>query len=219
MKTFYIFLLILAVPLISVFSQNLDISGKARVKVMEPASNSAKIVTREPDGTLSQLTENSATYTVGDFAQGGIIFWVSPDTKHGKVISLYDAGSTTWSNITNTQIGSTAQSLINGAGNSVAITLQDGHIVSAAEHCLKLSYSGYNDWYLPSLNEMGLVDSVKSVIDSSSTANGGESLSTSKLYWTSTEYSSTVYYYDFSLGFASLAVKSTNQLVRAIRSF
>jgi len=81
-------------------AQNLEIQGKAKITVMDPATASAQQVAREPDGTLSLMTSGTTTYTIGDFAQGGVVFWVSASGAHGKVVSIYNVVDVPWSNIT-----------------------------------------------------------------------------------------------------------------------
>ncbi|GLR18811.1 DUF1566 domain-containing protein [Portibacter lacus] len=103
------------------------------------------------------------------------------------MVSIYDIGLTSWSDITNVEIGATAQSNLNGAGNTVAIILQDGQKSSAAQHCNLLTYGGFDDWYLPSKEELKQVFQKKSEINPVATANGGEILGNS-WYWNSTEF-------------------------------
>ena len=171
-------------------AQNVEIEGKAKITVMDTATASAQQVAREPDGTLSLMAVSTPTYVIGDFVQGGVVFWVSASGAHAKVVSIYDVGTVPWSNITDTLIGASAQSDINGAGNTVAIMMQSGHTSSAARHCADVAYGGYDDWYLPSKNELDDVHTNRVAIDTTATANGGE-VFVSDYYWSSTEVSST----------------------------
>lgn len=199
-------------------AQNIEIQGKTKITVMDVATAAAQQIAREPDGTLSQMAA-STTYAIGDFVQGGVVFWVSANGKHGKVVSIYDIGPVAWSNITGTAVGAAAQSNINGAGNSVAITMQSGHTNSAARHCVDLAYGGNDDWYLPSKNELNQVYIKKDSINVTAGANGGE-VFTSTFYWSSTEGSgSTAWDQNFSNGVPCNFNKSNHSRVRAIRAF
>ncbi len=133
-------------------------------------------------------------------------------------MSIYEIGATLWSLVPFTQIGATAQSDINGAGNTVAIILQSGHTISAAQHCALLAYGGYDDWYLPSINELADVYTKRDMINTTALANGGEDLGLN--YWSSTESSSTgAKFYNFNLGTQSSTNKNTSIAVRAVRAF
>lgn len=202
----------------SLQAQNLEVDGSAKITMMDPASASAQPVARETDGTLS-LMSSGTIYSVGDFAQGGVVFWVSVNGAHGKVVSIYSVLGVEWSNMTSTGVGSFAQSDINGAGNTVAIMMQSGHLNSAARHCADLAYAGYDDWYLPSKDELGEVYSNRTVIDTAATSSGGEVLS-GITYWSSTEGSSnSASIQFFATGLQFTSAKNVTAGVRAIRAF
>ncbi len=168
-------------------AQHVEIEGKAKITVMDTATDSAQQVAREPDGTLSLMSSSTPTYAIGDFVQGGVVFWVSAGGAHGKVVSIYDVGAVPWSNIISTEIGASAQSDINGAGNTVAIMMQSDHTSSAARHCADLGYGGYDDWYLPSKDELNDVYTNRVAINTTATANGGVGFA-ADWYWGSTEF-------------------------------
>ena len=212
-------LIVLMTMVTILMAQNVEIEGNAKITVMDPATASAQQVAREPDGTLSLMSSSSPTYMIGDFVQGGVVFWVSASGAHGKVVSIYDVGTVPWSNITG-NIGASARSDINGAGNTVAIMMQSGHTSSAARHCADLGYGGYDDWYLPSKDELDDVYTNRVAIDSTATANGGENF-VSDYYWSSTEEtSSDAWQQDFLDGTQSGDDKgSSTGRVRAVRAF
>jgi len=201
------------------YAQNVEIEGKAKVTIMDPATALAQQVAREPDGTLSLMSSAPTTYAIGDFAHGGVVFWVSPSGEHGKVVSIYDVQSVPWSNIISTVIGFSAQSDINGAGNTVAIMMQSGHISSAARHCADLAYGGYDDWYLPSRNELNDVYLNRFAINTTAMANGGEAIA-SVFFWSSTEVSSNnAWRQGFNDGGQWNGNKDDSSRVRAVRAF
>ena len=202
-----------------VMAQNVEIEGKAKISVMNPGTATAQQVVRELDGTLSLMAVDTITYAIGDFTQGGVVFWVSPSGEHGKVVNIYNVGKTPWSNVTG-NIGATAQSLINGAGNTIATMMQGGHTRSAARHCADLGYGGFDDWYLPSKNELNEVYTNRVAIDLTAMANGGEEF-VNDYYWSSTEETSTdAWQQDFMDGSQGGDDKgSSTGTIRAIRSF
>ena len=199
----------------------LEIDGQVKITGGSPGTD--KVLVSDANGLASWAVSPPpppTIYAIGDFAQGGVVFWVSPSGEHGKVVSIYDIGPTPWSDVTNVEIGATAQSDINGAGNTVAIILQDGQKISAAQHCNRLTYGGYDDWYLPSKDELNLVYLVKSDINPTATANGGENFATS-IYWSSSEFDDRdAWAQFFSNGLQISDFKTfTGNRVRAIRAF
>jgi len=202
-------------------AQELEVDGAAKIGVMDAASESAKPVGREADGTLVEFASHETTYSVGDYAQGGVVFWVTASGKHGRVVSIYNIAGVPWS-LLGTEIGGSAQSTLHGAGNSVAITAQAGHTISAAEHCLDLAFAGYDDWYLPAINELNQVYMNRVAIDSTASANGGEAFIATG-YWSSTESdddsSEALNKSFFGAGTQQPDGKSAAFHVRAIRAF
>lgn len=169
----------------------LEVNGQLKITGGSPGVD--KVLVSDADGLASwaAMPPPSTTYAVGDFAQGGVVFWVNPSGEHGKVVSIYDVVDIPWSNITNTEIGSSAASDINGAGNTVSIMMQSDHTSSAAKHCADLEYGGYDDWYLPSKEELNELYLNEAAVNTTATANGGESFA-DEWYWSSTEVSAVI---------------------------
>jgi len=142
------------------------------------------------------------TYSVGDFAQGGIVFWVDETGQHGLVCAKedQDVGSgIRW------YAGSYGITRAKGAGLfsgelntfiiiSSQVEIGDDHLDYAAQICndLQITESGktYGDWYLPSKGELNLMYQNKATINATAVANGGSGFvsSGSVYYWSSTEY-------------------------------
>ncbi len=214
-----LYFIVISLPCLILMGQDLEVEGKVKIATMDAATMTAKQVTRETDGTLSLKSAETVTYAIGDFAQGGVVFWVNPTGKHGKVVNIYNIVGVKWSNIDNVSIGGPALSFINGAGNTVAIIMQSGQTFSAAQHCSNLSYSGYDDWYLPSRDELNQVYANKVAINTTANLNGGESFA-DNFYWSSSEFSSdSSVSIDFMDGTIGTANKANTYWVRAIRSF
>lgn len=171
--------------------------------------------------TLTGFPSQPPIFSVGDLAQGGIVYWVDPSGQHGKVVMLSDLSEKVYSNISQ-RIGMFAESNVDGQRNSDAIIAQAGHSSSAANLCIGSSINGFEDWYLPGINELLLLYEVKDLINTIALANGGEKISTSLSYWSSTEFHdlfTNVFSFDFNLGQQDFEVKSQILKVRGIRKF
>lgn len=199
-------------------TQKLDVDGQVRIRNLPSAASTDSYVTADASGNLRIKSSSTPSYAVGDFAQGGVIFWLSPDGRHGKVVSIHNIENVNqWSNITNIAVGHSARSLTNGAGNTAAIINQPGHETSAAQICSDFVYGGYNDWYLPAKNECDLVFSHQMTIDATALINGGDILLS--LLWTSTELNFTDARVSSSGVFSSNQKSSTSNALRPIRAF
>ncbi len=166
----------------------------------------------------------SYSHLIGELYQGGIIVavWKEAGVEKGLIASVTDVGTSTWSNITGTLIGATAQSFRDGKTNSDAILAQPGHIGGAAMLCDIYTNPDngtgiYSDWYLPAAWELNMCyDAAIAINTILGDANGFLFNS----YWSSTEYSSTrAYIFSFSNGNASFSLKSNSFQVRAVRRF
>jgi hypothetical protein len=185
-------------------------------------------------GPQGPITPGTFNHYIGEVFGGGIIFHLWKDDlgeEHGLIVDLTDLSSSqSWSDIGNGEIGPLARSPWNGNSNSNSIINQGGHTSSAALLCLNSTNSGYDDWYLPSVQEFNLIWYNMFIISKNLSAISGAqqfytSGTTSSRYWTSTEYSSDLAYFyaldDPYLGFAaaSYGSKGTLHKVRAIRTF
>jgi len=168
-------------------------------------------------------------YKVGDFAQGGIVFWVDETGEHGLVCAKRDAYSI------NCLWGSKSYTGTFGGGgiyagkantatiNAILISLFGG-THTATGYCSRYgdNESDYRDWYLPSLYELDLMYQNKATIDAIATAHGGDTFE-ADWYWSSTEASfESAYAIRFSDGLSGSRTKDNynyESYVRAIRSF
>jgi hypothetical protein len=184
-----------------------------------------------PQGPQGPPGGGGFTHYVGQPFGGGVIFYLEKDTngiEHGLVCHTeFLCQACSWSNITSGWVGippSSSNLGTNGLVWSNMIVSQNGHTNSAAKLCLDLVSNGYNDWYLPSIEELyQLWANRYAVIKGLSTIPGAITINGST-YWSSYEYNSAgAYYMSFLLG-AQVHVgsinKSTSTLsVRAIRAF
>lgn len=184
----------------------------------------------------SRVPVPSTTYEIGDYAQGGVVFWLTPDQQHGLAAAIVDqdgGSGIAWApgGFTSTQIGSYMNGIIfgenytttSGSLNSARIISVIGTGTYAANACSSYSVTvngvTYDDWYLPAIMELGLMYIRGSVINATALANGGTSFA-STIYWSSTEAtSSSASDQNFSTGFQLTNTKTTLARVRAIRAF
>ncbi len=171
------------------------------------------------------------TYSVGDFAQGGIVFWVDETGQHGLICakSDQDGGSgIRWYAGTNGSTQAKGDGPYAGEANtSIIIAAQvaigdDGNTY-AARICneLQITEGGktYGDWYLPSKEELNLMYQNKATIDATATTNSGSGFA-SAYYWSSTEYSNHfAWLQNFDGGFQDTNYKGGTYRVRAVRAF
>ena len=170
---------------------------------------------------MSQQAGEPSIYAVGDYAQGGVVFYVDASGKHGKVVYLHQMGHIRWSEVTSTYSYCSAFSPTNGAGNTSAIIQNPDHIVSAASLCAEMAYGGFDDWYLPSIEELSDLYDSRVTVDQTLNSVGGEPLGT-HAYWSSLESSSNfemAYAWKFFDGTSALGSKNGFGNTRAIRSF
>ena len=140
------------------------------------------------------------TYSVGDFAQGGIVFWVDETGQHGLVCAKEDqdvgsgirwyAGS--YGVTRATEDGPFSGKLNTAIIISSQVAIGDDGYDYAAQICYELQITEggktYGDWYLPSKEELNLMYQNKVTIDATAVANGGSSFA-NDYYWSSTESS------------------------------
>jgi hypothetical protein len=168
---------------------------------------------------------NGFTHYIGEYFGGGVIFHLWKDSlgvEHGLVVSKNEQSQgASWSNITNTQIGTTAQSSWDGLGNSIAIVNQSGHSNSAAKICLDLISLSQNDWYLPSIDELNLMWNNRFNINKSlSMVPGSDILKIKGYFWSSSERSAEMaWYFYFDTGESFDTLKTETYIIRSIRAF
>lgn len=176
-------------------------------------------------------TVTGGIYSVGDFAQGGIVFWVDETGQHGLVCAKEDQNNGSgirWDAGTYGVTRATGDGPYAGESNTsiiiaAQVALGDDGNNYAAQICnnLQITEGGktYGDWYLPSKKELDLMYQNKATIDASATANGGDVFA-SDYYWSSTEYSNVFAWIQyFSSGHQTSNGKVNTYRVRAVRAF
>lgn len=171
-------------------------------------------------------TVSPITYTVGQAAQGGIVFWIDPSSggQHGLVAATADVYRTDysnggyllqWMNLTSgwNCLGALAKGMYGGEANTHLILSKTNFPdYTAAGRAYGLTVGIYGDWYLPSIDELELLYNLRTIIGGFSNVD----------YWSSTEsfsYSDDANYLNFSSGAKSIKNKGLTARVRAVRRF
>jgi len=177
---------------------------------------------------------------MGDFTEGGVVFWVTPDGRHGLVCSIVDMQNglqLPWSSPARQRsyakasangilLGSKQDCTITtpGAINTDLIVAQNGPFdpslnAYAAGACSAYSQGDYQDWYLPTMSELSLIHAMSSMIDEVSLAHGGTALQ-KNYYWSSEEINQIdAWVQAFAFNLPPLGGKNTPCYVRAVRAF
>jgi len=115
----------------------------------------------------------------GEGPAGGIVYWVNPeDACEGYEVMPFDQStSTSWMNLPTTYIGGTSTDFGTGAVNTAAM-VANVPPAAAAALCDALSYGGFNDWFLPSIDDLVVIAANTSAL--SALTNG-------QAYWSSSE--------------------------------
>jgi hypothetical protein len=168
---------------------------------------------------------------VGDFYQGGVIFYLfeAGDTgyvageTHGLIAAVADQSSgIRWYKGSYSATGAIATAIGTGSANTDAIITVQGATETSYAAGLARAYTGggYTDWFLPSKDELIKMYLKKGDINTTALANGGSNFAT-VYYWSSTEagrYDAWIKFFSNanSQGFGD---KSFTYNVRAIRAF
>ena len=133
---------------------------------------------------------------VGEYRDGGVVFWVDPtDNTHGLICAIENPdvyvryrsdGGYVESFATDSAIGT-------GKANSdkmlAIVNGQNASRPGAAVVADEYEHDGFTDWYLPSALEVLEMLNNKTIINTTSLAQGGTSLTGGANYlWSSTEY-------------------------------
>jgi hypothetical protein len=159
-----------------------------------------------------------ALYKIGQEYQGGIIFYIDSSDKHGLIAAPFDQGdSIEWGCQTLKIPGADATKVGSGLQNTIDIVNGCSSPNIAARVCYDLVLNGYDDWYLPSKDELYLMYKNKNVI-------GNFSNDIVAPYWSSSEYEIhdaawRQCFGDGENGEQTIYDKYNKYYVRAIRSF
>jgi hypothetical protein len=165
---------------------------------------------------------------IGEAYQGGKVAYIlvsgdpgyDANTQHGLIAATSDQSTgigIRWYNGSNTITGATGTAIGTGLSNTNTIIASQGGTATSYAAGLARSYrgGGYDDWYLPSKNELNKLYINRTAIGGF--ASGGLE---GDFYWSSSEFSiSEAWDQEFNVGSQGNGIKSYPTYVRAIRSF
>ena len=151
---------------------------------------------------------------------GDVLYSYDESVQHGLIAAIRDQtteiqknGSplgVQWWNGSSVETGATGTAIGTGQANTKTIVTVQGEGSYAAQRCNDLTEGGYDDWYLPSIDELGQLYINRDAI-------GGFA---DIAYWSSSEHSSgSAREQYFRTGNQSIELKGFSLLVRAVRAF
>ena len=200
-------------------SQMLSVPYALHAKTAESVTGLNAIIA-DLDTRVTALEQPPA---VGDFIDGGVVFWVDPtNIAHGLVCAIEDQSTgIQWYNGSFVAIGATDSAIGTGLANTDAIIAAQGAVETNYAAGLARTYTGggYNNWFLPSKDELNEMYLNRAIINATAIANGGAPFSTDA-YWSSTENDNDEAWIQvFFSGLQRLYYKDYSFLVRAIRPY
>ena len=164
------------------------------------------------------FSDNTAPIVVGSSLYGGIVayIFVPGDAGyvggqvHGLIAAPTDQSTGAIWGCPLQSLGGTGTAIGTGKQNTIAIMAACNTAGIAARICGDLVLNGYNDWYLPSKDELNKLYINKDIIGG---FNG-------TYYWSSSEYNyADTWYQIISWGYQDNDAKNSSYRVRAVRSF
>lgn len=137
-------------------------------------------------------SQQQPTLAIGDFHEGGVIFYLDASGEHGMVCSIYDLPTGDWG-CDGIFTGANGPNIGDGEQNTntiVTSSCASGYVAAASSY--NSVANGYSDWFLPSSGEM--VAMFNNTVQDACIANGGDAFADGSNpaylgYWTSTEHS------------------------------
>jgi hypothetical protein len=174
-----------------------------------------------PYALYSAAGSNTSTcgLSIGDTAQGGIIFYLDPSGCHGLVCALTDQSlGIQWYNGSYMDTRAYGSGLFEGKYNTKMINWEQGGSTSASAICAAYTVGSFNDWYLPSIEELNKM--YLNIGQGNALGLGNIGGFTNNSYWSSTEYDFlNAWYQDFTIGSQTNFIKYYVNNVRAVRAF
>ena len=158
---------------------------------------------------LSFSTSATPSFLIGQIYGGGKIFYIDGTGNHGLIAAPSNLQSAKWGCF-GTAISGTSTAVGTGQANTTLIVNGCNDAGVAARLCYDLVLNGYDDWYLPSIDELDLLCKQATFLGGIEYAN----------YWSSSEYDADkAYHENFFYEYVMKNDKDLMYDVRPIRSF
>ncbi|MCX6249380.1 MAG: DUF1566 domain-containing protein [Bacteroidetes bacterium] len=158
----------------------------------------------------NQRTFSSSSFYIGQSYGGGIIFYVDGTGRRGLIADTNDLSTGAPWGCFGVSTGATGTDIGTGQANTTAIINVCSTYGIAARICDDLVLNGYDDWFLPSKDELNQLYSQKNVIGGFAT----------NYYWSSSEDdANAAWFQHFYDGYQYYDRKDYTYCVRAVRAF
>jgi len=170
-----------------------------------------RIVAANEKGTVFGADKTfTAEYILGEFINGGYIFYIDETGEHGLVCAPLDQSKNTiWGNCV--PPGAAGRVVGSGIKNTEDIVNGCSDAMNAARLCYYLEINGYDDWFLPSINELHLM-----YTNLHERGLGGFK---ETYYWSSTQDKFGAWAVSFYYGSKSNHNRNEDAILRAVRAF
>jgi len=169
------------------------------------------VATNEKGRAVGVDNSFTARYTIGEYVNGGYIFYLDKTGEHGLVCAPEDqSGNAFWGSWI--PAGATGKAKGTGSRNTADIINGSPAETTAAKLCFELQLNGYNDWFLPSVDELYLMYS-----NLHEQGMGGFA---DNFYWSSTQDKFGAWVVSFYYGSKSNHSRDEDSIrTRAVRAF
>jgi len=179
----------------------------------------AKSFSTETGDYTIETTVTNVSYSIGDTGPaGGIVFYMAPDGLHGLEAAPADQKppssmrGVTWGCRGLTINGADGTAIGTGAQNTADILAACSDLGIAARLADNYTLNSFNDWYLPSKEELNELYLQRAVVGNFTSSGNG--------YWSSTEmFDVGAWFQDFDDGSVHILDRNGTTGVRAIRTF
>ena len=181
-----------------------------------PAGPQGPAGTNGIDGTngVDGASGAGGSFYLGQDTLGGIVYYIykgSDQLQHGLIVNKTESTAVWQATGTLTNANRTED----GAFNTGLMTSS-----AAATYVNGLTDGGFSDWYLPSIDELGLLYYNRFSANKALRTGSFTLLSSTAYYWSSTEYTTTnAISFRFANGSAIANGKLNTYSVRAVRAF
>ena len=172
------------------------------------------------------VDQNGCHVVLGNYALGGIIFYIDETLEHGLIVTLNDSESGEWGCADGEILNADGSIIGTGYENTLAILASDCEpsgisaiIAAYSAATVIIGDTSTYDWYLPSINELELLYQEREWIDDSLTVYNGTRFENTT-YWSSTQDGADkAKSVSFGNGSTTSSYKVSVNEVRAIRVF
>ncbi len=198
-------------------------------------TNWQKVTAPEEDGLILTYCGGEPIWTVdgicsveiGDYAYGGIVFYIFQEgdpgyvegEQHGLVCALPHQNGKQWGCDGVEVDGADGTAIGTGAQNTIDIETACTTESTSADFCANLVLEGYDDWFLPSKDELVAMLQQKEIVDSALVANDDWGF-LDAWYSSSSEADATRHWIiHFGDDLVDMGPKITSTLFRPVRKF